>query len=90
MTFLISVTEFSKVDRIVNDLRREIAVCTVIQRIVKRNGGVANSVVTISASTAIYNHAKANLPLYVNKKKNIDGHADGELKAKQKISFALK
>jgi len=90
MTFLISVTEFSKVDRIVNDLRREIAVCTIIQRIVKRNGGMANSVVTIPASTAIYNHAKTNIPFYINKKKNIDGYADGQLKAKQKISFAFK
>jgi hypothetical protein len=45
---------------------------------------------TIPASTALYNHAKANLPLYTNKKKNIDVYADGLLKAKQKISFVLK
>jgi len=90
MTFLISVTEFSKVDRIVNDLRREIVVSTVTRRILKRNGGMANSVVTIPASTVFYNHANANLPLYTHKKKNIDEFADGQLKAKQKISFALK
>jgi hypothetical protein len=65
-------------------------VCTVIQWTVKRNGGIANSVVTIPASTVLYNHAKANLPLYANKKKNIGDYADGQLKAKQKISFALK
>ena len=73
MTFIISVTEFSKVDRFVNDLRREIAVCTLIQQIVKRNGGMSSSVVTISASTAIYKQAKANLPLYsVDKKNQLD------------------
>lgn len=63
---------------------------TVIQWTVKRNGGRANSVVTITANTALYKHAKANLPFYTNKKKNIDDYVDGQLNAKQKISFALK
>ena len=35
---------------------------------VKRNGGIANSVVKIPASTVLYNHAKANLPLNTKKK----------------------
>jgi len=68
MTFLISVTGFSKADRIVNDLRREIVESTVTRRILKTNGGMANSVVTIPASTVFNNHAKANLPLYTHKK----------------------